>query len=230
MIMSLTKLELIEYVGNQLEHFFPDKNKFIAKDIAIAMDRTLEKLEYCFQHTNFRHYSKNGQANFQHLYSDQYSQFLYVLARELWCHSRNKPICDKLVMLNKSLNGLLCPYTVKLPDIFLFLHPIGTVIGNANFSDYLVIAQSVTINNSIGSDGKEQLNIGKGAFFSAGCKIVGFQPIGDYVSIGTNTIIHNREIPDNSIIYTDCDGVIKIKKRKKDCTAQKFFYKFLEDR
>ena len=44
MIMSLTKLELIEYVGNQLEHFFPDKNKFIGKDMAIAMDRTLEKL------------------------------------------------------------------------------------------------------------------------------------------------------------------------------------------
>lgn len=226
MVMSLTKAELKEYVGNQLSYFFPDKYVFEGNDVNIALDYTLEKLEYCFEHANFRHYSENGQANFKHLYSDQYSQFLYVLARELWCHSENKPICDKLVMLNKALNGILCPYTVKLPNIFLFMHPVGTVVGNANFSDYLVITQNVTINNSIGKDGIEQLNIGKGVFLSAGCKIVGNYPIGDYASIGVNTVIHNLEVPENSIVYTDSDGIIKIVKRKRECKAQAFYHKF----
>lgn len=226
MIMSLTQTELKEYVGKQLEHFFPDKYPFRGNDIDIALKHTLEKLEYCFEHIDFRHYSENGQANFKHLYSDQYSRFLYVYARELWCQSANKPICDKLVMLNKALNGILCPYTVKLPSIFFFLHPIGTVIGNANFSDYLVIAQNVTINHSIGMDGKEKLNIGKGVFFSAGCKVIGTEPIGDYSSIGVNTIIHKLAVPENSIAYTDRDGRVKIIKRKKECKAQQYFYKF----
>lgn len=224
MIMSLTRTELKEYVGRQLECFYPDKYRLSGDDTEIALDRALEKLEYCFERCDYCNYSVNGQANFRHLHSDQYSHFLYVYARELWCLSENKPICDKLVMLNRALNGILCPYTVKLPDIFLFAHPVGTIVGNANFSNYLVIAQNVTVNYSIGEDGKEQLNIGRGVFLGPGCKIIGIQPIGDYSSIGANSIIHNLEIPDNSIAYTDRDGGLKIIKRKRECKAQSYFH------
>lgn len=225
MVSSLTKTELKEYLAKQLNHLFPDNYKLKGTDTDIALNQALEKVEYCFSQINFRHYSENGEANFKHLYSDQYSQFLYIYARELWLLSQNKPICDKLVLLNKALNGILCPYTVKMPSIFFFLHPVGTVIGNANFSDYLVIAQNVTINNSINKDGIEELNIGKGVFLSAGSKIIGTQPIGDFSSIGVNTTIYNIEVPSNMIAYNDIDGVLVMKERKKQCKAQEFFYK-----
>lgn len=224
MIMSLTRNELKEYLSRQLDYFMPDMYKLIGNDTEEALDIALERMEYCLLHTKFRHYSKDGEANFQHLYSDQYSQFLYFYANSLWKLSRNKPLCDKMVVLNKALNGILCPYTVELPDIFLFLHPIGTIVGNAVYSDYLVLMQNVTINFADGSDGQEPLRIGKGVTLSTGCKIVGNKRIGDRSSIGTDTVIRNREIPDDMIAYTDEKGKLNIEKRKKRCRAEYYFH------
>lgn len=226
MQLSLSKKELKEYIGRQLSTFFPDKYRFKGHDIDVAFDNALDKMEYCFKHTNFKHYNIGGEVHFTHLYSDQYSQLLYWLSREIWLYSENKPISGKLVMLNRTLNGFFCPYTVKLPDIFLLIHPQGTIIGNANFSDYLVILQNVTINNSLDSNNLEQLNIGKGVFLSSGCKIIGSQPIGDYSSIGVNTVIHNIEVPHDSVAYTNRDGKFIIVPRKRDCKAQEFFLPF----
>lgn len=222
--MSLSKEELKTYLGRQMEVFTPDKYKLEGKDTDIALDLALERLEYCLVNTNFQHYSQNGQANFQHLYSDQYSQFLYFYANSLWKVSQNKPLCDKMVVLNKALNGLLCPYTVELPKIFLFGHPIGTIIGNAVYSDYLAIMQNVTINFADGSDGREPLKIGKGVVLSSGCKIFGNKPIGDRSSVGVNTVIYDTEVPDDTVAYTDNTGKLCMKKRSKSCKAESYFH------
>ncbi len=221
--MSITRNELKEYLSRQLDYFTPDGYKLEGADTESALDLALERLEHCMLHINFRHYSQDGQVNFQHLYSDQYSQFLYFYANSLWKLSQNKPLCDKMIVLNKSLNGILCPYTVELPDIFLFLHPIGTIVGNAVFSDYLVIMQNVTVNFADGSDGLEPLRIGKGVTLSAGCKIIGNKRIGDRSSIGTNTVIYNQEVGDDMIAYTDEKGELRIKRRKKECKAEYYF-------
>lgn len=228
MKMSITKAELFEYLKSQLEHFFPDKYKLEGKDVQIAFELALEKTEYCFEHINFRNFSINGEANFRHLYSDQYSQFLYFLGNTLWEMSGNSPICDKMVLLNRALNGILCPYTVKLPSIFLFSHPIGTILGNAVYSDYLVISQGVTVNYSNGSDGREPLVIGKGVFLCPGVQVIGNKRIGNRTSIGGGVVVHEKEIPDDSVVYRDDQGSMRIVKRKNTCKAQQYFYDDLE--
>lgn len=224
MKMSLNKIELAQYISKQLESFFPDKYRFEGKDINRAIDDALMRAEFCFEKINFRHFSENGEANFKHLYSDQYSQVLYLISNSLWKQAENKPICDKLVLLNRALHGILCPYTVQLPKIFFFVHPIGTVIGDALFSDYLAIAQNVTINKANGDDGKEALRIGRGVFLSAGCKIIGNGRIGDRVSIGVNTVIHNRDIPDDKVAFQNDCGKLVIKDRGDSFKAQEFFH------
>ena len=64
---------------------------------------------------------------FNHLNSDQFSTFLYFyLIHAL--QEKNKNICDKIYYLNKTLNSIdLFTTEVAMPDIFLLVHPVGTV-------------------------------------------------------------------------------------------------------
>lgn len=60
---------------------------------------------------------------------DQYSAFLYLYANSVWRLGGNKILADKLVLLNRALSGMWCSYKNNLPDIFVFGHAVGTVLG-----------------------------------------------------------------------------------------------------
>jgi serine O-acetyltransferase len=222
MEMSLTVSELKSYLSHQLENFFPDGHLFVGSDIERALKLALDRTEWCFKHITLPGYSSGGEARFSHLHSDQYSQFLYFLSNSLWKDSQNKPICDKLIFLNKTLNGMFYSYKGRLPDIFLFGHPVGSIIGNAEYSDFLVIFQNVTINTDAGPNGEVAPQLGKGVFLAAGAKIIGNKRIGDRVSIGVDTVIFNKEVESDSVAFTK-DGIVTITKRNKECKAQSFF-------
>lgn len=221
---SLTKSELRYYISSQLEHFFPDKNKFEGDDVCAALDLALERTEFCFKHITLNGYTDQNGAVLNHLHSDQYSQFLFFLSNSLWNISQNKPICDKLIFLNKVLNGMFYSYKCKLPNIFLFGHPVGTIIGNAVYSDFLVIFQNVTINTDSDEDGNPAPVLGKGLFLAVGAKIIGNKPIGNRVSLGVNALVHQRSVPDDYVVIHQSNGGMQYKMRKKDdCMAQQYF-------
>jgi serine O-acetyltransferase len=225
MIMSLNREELKTYLGAQLDTFFPDKYRFEGPDVDSAIDLGLERLERCFKEITFPAYSDDfGQTYFSHLHADQYAQFLYFFSNSLWKMSQNKPVCDKIMYLNRTLNNFFFSYKGGLPDIFFLGHPIGTVIGNAKYSDYLVILQNVTVNTDTDDDGNPAPALGKGLFLAAGAKIIGNKPIGDRVSISVDTVVYDQEIGDDKIVTTGSDGSIEIKDRiKKTCFAQNYF-------
>ena len=47
-----------------------------------------------------------------------------------WKQLENRAVCDKVLLLNKCFNNMFVLYKGKLPDIFLFRHPTGTILGN----------------------------------------------------------------------------------------------------
>lgn len=225
MYLSLPYDELQSYVAKQLEYNFPDKYIMRGNDIDQAFSSALERAEYSFSRTTLRDYSDDhGTALFSHLHSDQYAQFLYYFSNSLWELTENKPICDKLICLNKALNGYFFSYKCKLPDIFLFAHPIGSIIGNAGYSDFLVISQNVTINTGA-SQGPELLpQLGKGLFLGAGAKIIGREPIGNRGSIGVDAVVYGQAIPDDKIVERTPAGEIILRNRRaKTCAAQQYF-------
>lgn len=220
---SLNTNELKQYIGFQLEHFLPDKYKLEGKDIDIALKRALERTEYCFQHIKHVHYCNNGEAQFSHLHGDQYAQFLYFFSNSLWDISENKVICDKIIYLNRILNNFFFSYKANLPNIFRFQHPIGTIIGNANYSDFLVILQNVTINTDDNRGGGKPF-IGKGVFLAAGATILGDSKIGDFSSISANVTLYNEKIPASSVALLENGSERVIRPRKnKVCMAQRYF-------
>lgn len=231
MQLSLKKYDLKDYVKDQLATFFPDHYKMTGNDVDIAFELGLERLENCFKYLSFPAYCDNsGQTYFSHLHADQYGQFLYYFSNSLWKISQNRPICDKLMYLNRILNNFFFSYKGSLPDIFFLGHPIGTVLGNAVYNDFLVVLQNVTINTSTDENGDPAPVLGKGVFLGAGAKIIGNKPIGNCVSVSVDTVVYDRAIPDNMVATTSADGEIEIKRRKKKlCMAQNYFRVPIQD-
>lgn len=225
MQLSLPQNELKKYMKNQLATFFPDSYIMEGNDIDTAFTLGLERLENCFKYLTFPAYcDDNGQTYFSHLHADQYAQFLYYFSNSLWEISQNKCICDKIMYLNRMLNNFFFSYKGKLPDIFFLGHPIGTILGNAVYSDFLVVFQNVTVNTSEDASGNPAPILGKGLFLGAGAKIIGNKQIGDRVSISVDTVVYNQSIADDKVVITEKSGETKVIDRKKPtCMAQNYF-------
>ena len=225
MELSLKKDDLKSYMRKQVDFFFPDGYSMIGSDIDSAFDLGLERLENCFKYITFPAYcDDNGQTHFSHLHADQYAQFLYFFSNSLWKMSQNKPICDKLMYLNRTLNNFFFSYKGNLPDIFFLGHPVGAILGNAVYADFLVVFQNVTVNTSADEIGNPAPVLGKGLFLGAGAKIIGNKKVGNRVSISVDTVVYNQEIPDDKVVITDANGQTLITNRKKPkCMAQNYF-------
>ena len=225
MKLSLPEAELKTYIGKQINTFFPDGYEFGGSDIDKAFFEALKRTEYCFAHIKNGAYTDGkGNVFFSHLHADQYAQLLYFFSNSLWNISENKHICDKLIGLNRTLHGFYFSYKGKLPKIFFFNHPVGSVIGNAAYSDFLVVSQNVTINTGVSEDGRLVPELGKGLFLAPGAKIMGNEPIGDRVSIGVDAVIYNQTVGSDCVVERSADGKIIIRERRKpECKAQSCF-------
>lgn len=221
MILSLPTQELYEYVNVQTMMYFPDK--CTRGGDRNAFNLALERLEYCFMHISTKGYQENGQARFYHLHMDQYSAFLYYYANSIWKLKGNTAFADKLILLNRALSGMWVSYKNNLPDIFLLAHPVGSVLGNANYANYLVVLQNVTVNTVEKVKDNLSYNIGEGCFLSAGAKIVGDVNIGDWCTVGVNTVLHNRNLPDNTLAYNDSNGGLVVKSHDNHHIMSRFF-------
>lgn len=223
MQLSLRTDDLLGYVFKQVNHFFPDGQAKPDDDVRKAYAFALERAEYCFSKVKIKGYQRNGNAYFNHLHADQYSAFLYFFANSLWKMSQHKMLCDKLIVMNRSLHGIWFSYKGHLPDIFVFDHPIGAILGNAEYSDYLVVHQNVTVNTGAYQEGgRVTPALGSWLFLAAGAKIIGDETVGNRVSIGVDACVYKKSVPDDTLVYRDATGAICEKRHR--CIAEDYFY------
>ncbi|CAM2935274.1 hypothetical protein PASE110613_08355 [Paenibacillus sediminis] len=218
MELSLPYSDFKEYVAKQIEHFFPDKYSVHFRSSDVVFDLALERTEYCFKDVTLKAYYKDGHPFLNHLHSDQYTVFLWFLSNSIWYETSDEPLANKIFYLNKALHGFSCMYDTKLPDIFLLLHNVGTVLGKAEYSDYLVVAQGCTV----GAQNGKYPRLGKGVALLPNSSIIGNCTIGDRVSIGIGTTVYQRDVESQTVLFTDSNGVLKTKK-KADCWVQNFY-------
>lgn len=221
--------DIKKYVINQINVFFPDGSdvRYDDKEFAVAFDEALGRLEYCFNRIAIRGYyvfdeCRRRHPFFQHTHSDQYAVFLYYLANSLWVRYPEKSaVCDKLILLNKMLHGFWTTYKVKLPDIFILVHPLGSILGPAIYSNYLVVCQGVTV----GERRFSKNPIGEYCFFGGGSSVIGHEPVGNRCAIGINCTVLRTPVPDNSICFVDRNtGKTVIQPNKKErCRADVYF-------
>ncbi|WP_217266739.1 hypothetical protein [Paenibacillus tianmuensis] len=216
--LSLPLQAFRAYVSSQFNHFFPDGENVRFDDYAKIFEKAIHRTEFCFSHVTLSSYYKSQGPSLNHLHSDQYAVFLWFLSNTVWVETENQILANKLFYLNKTLHGFSCMYDTKLPDIFLLLHTVGTVLGKANYSDFLVVAQGTTV----GAHNGVYPVLGKGVSLLPYSSIVGRCTIGDRVSVGIGASVYQQDVRSDTVVFRNEDGSIRYK-QKDNCWAQKLF-------
>lgn len=194
--LSLDRGELLRYVIAQCDNLFPD-GKFRADESLIRCnDDAVMRLEYCFTHIKRKYFFDGRTFFFNHLQSDQYSMFLYFLSNSVFRLAGRHPFADKVYYLNKALHSIDVYYEVTLPEIFLFRHCVGTVLGRAEYRNYFTVGQNCTVGNN---RGVYPIFSEECAMYS-GSSVVGGGKVGSNVHITARSFIRNATIPDNSLV------------------------------
>lgn len=202
MKLSMSYREFQQYVLTQIDHFFPDGYKISNPSFKLVFDMAIERTQHCFSYVSLPTYSHNNQPVLNHLHSDQYAVFLWFLSSSVWNEFQDSCLANKLFGLNKALHGFSCMYDTALPNVFLLLHTVGTVLGKANYGDFFSVAHGCTV----GAQNNMYPCIGIGVSMLTHSSIIGNCNIGDFVSIGINATTYKANIPSMHMAYNSEKG------------------------
>lgn len=195
MRMTLDKNELLDCVCRQMKFFFPDKKTARKEELRRHLDLALQRIEYCFSKINISYFREGSDTFFNHLHGDHYAMFLYFLANTIHRNGGVRHDCIKLFQLNRCLHSIDAYFEVELPDIFLFVHPLGTVLGRAKYSNYLLVYQQCNVgsNKNIYPTLKEYVSLHPGASILGNCVVE------ENCKIGAGSLLLDRNLEENSL-------------------------------
>ena len=203
---SLRPDALAQLAAHQVNAMFPDGAKVASSDLSTSVTVALARLEHCFTRVNNKYFFDGTQAEFDHLHGDQYAMWLYLLGNQMFRDGGSVSACKKLFLLNKALHGCNVFYEVELPAIFLFVHPLGTVLGRGQYSDHLIAYQRV----GVGSNRDIYPTLGAHLTLRPGSAVLGRCSVGDHCSIAAESLLLDRDLPPNSVyIGNPRDHVIR---------------------
>lgn len=196
---SISENDMCFIIARQLNNMVPDLNQVSDQDLLPYVQTAFKRIFNCFKAINNKYYQENDDVYFNHLHSDHYCSFLYLVSNEAYLNNYTE-LATKLFLLNKYLHGLDLYFSVTLPEVFILVHPVGSVIGNAEYGNKIVIYQ----NCSIGSVVKEGRYIypkfGENIVLYSKTSIIGECVIGNNVIFGANSFVINSNISNNSLV------------------------------
>jgi serine O-acetyltransferase len=206
---SLSQARLSRYTAQQLNTFFPDENPVESSDLAPVLTQVFEKLSRCFSGLGIPYFWKDGEPYFNHLHSEQYAMYLYVLGNTVFQQGMDvQCIAVKSYLLNKALHGLEVFYEIQLPEVFWFAHAIGSVLGRASYGNRIAVMQGCTIGNK----GGVYPIFGERVVLCAGSTVLG-GVIGSDVCIGAGSLLVNETVPDSCTVVGSSPHVRILRKR-----------------
>jgi len=189
--------DLSLYVANQVSNFFPDISVG-GREFSSFIDRTLERLDFCFSRIHIKYYAEDGAAVFNHLNTNHYASFLYFLSNTIYRETGDPTLAEKVFALNKALHGLDLFYEVEMPDVFMLVHPVGAVLGRAKYGNYLCVYQGCSVGADL--DGVYP-TLGEGVVLFGGSRVIGDSLLGDNCWIAPNAVVMDTEVPKDSIVF-----------------------------
>ena len=196
-IWSLKPPDLAAYVTRQLNTFFPDSDFVSVTTLEMFMDAACKRTETCFSEIRIKYFYEGDSPCFNHLNSDHYAMFLYLLSNSIFRAGGPLSVATKVFLLNKALNGIDAFYSISLPEVFLFVHPVGTVLGNAKYGNYFAVYQ----NCSVGSDNEGNYpQFGDGILLYAGSSVIAKSHLGNNVVLGAKAFLINTDVSNNSLV------------------------------
>lgn len=195
LIWSLPPGKFAAYLARQADAFFPDGSAVNEGAILRALEAVTDRYIRIATVGRSKYFRDESGLRLDHLNSDQSTILLYLLANHLG-KTGDEAAAAKLYLLNKALHGVEAYYAVELPDIFTFSHSVGTVLGRADYGNYLVVSQGCTVGNVRA----KYPRFGEGTILFAGAAVLGDCQVGDNVCFGAGCLVVNKDIPSNSVV------------------------------
>jgi len=193
---SLSVDDLALYISKLLNNYFPDSHVVDPAHINEHLPAALERLATCMSGIHRKYFNESNHVRFDHMNSDHMTMFLYLLGNTIWNQSGSVTIPTKLFYLNKVMNAVDLYFSVKMPEVFCLVHPVGSVIGNAHYGNYVAIYQGCTVG---AVDGVYPV-FGEGTILYAGATVLGETVCGDNVVFAARSFVINSNIPAQSVV------------------------------
>lgn len=177
MEMDLSMPELEIHVNRQLINMFGP-----CGDISPFLQTALKRVEKCFKVTRNSYYKSWRGGYFSPYHSGQYSIFLYYLANTIFQSGGDCKLATKLYYLNKIMNSVDWYYEIQLPEYFGVEHPIGSVMGRAQYTSGFFFFQGCTVGGDKGIEPKYP-KIGENVILYSNATVLG------NVTIGNNVVV-----------------------------------------
>lgn len=151
------------------------------------------------------HFNKINSKYYQIInpyHSGQMFIILYKLSYYIQKNYNLDILADKIYYLNKIMNCIDVYHKVKLPEVFNCEHPVGSVLGKAEYSDYFMFYQNCTVGGNYDKENKINYpKFGKNVTLFSYSSILGNCNIGNNVIFSSHAYIKDTDIPDNSIVF-----------------------------
>jgi len=193
---SLTNM-MLNYVLKQCEYHFPDGITPDKTEAHSIISQGLSELKTCFSYLRDPYFSGDFLKTFNYLNGDHYSMFLYKISHISFLKFNNVNFSEKLFQLNRSLHGIDAFYKIKLPPVFQFAHPLGTILGGAEFGNFFCVHQGCTIGNK---EAGGYPSFGEGVILFSGASIIGKSKIGNNVVFGAGSRQIDGNVADNTLV------------------------------
>ncbi len=133
--------------------------------------------------------------------SVQWMNFLYRVSHEIYKKKGGCSTADQVYYLNKIMHSNDWFYAINLPIHFHCEHPLGSVLGKADYGDYFFVYQGTTVGGNRSKGVLSYPKIGENVILFANAVVLGNTVIGDNVVVSAGTQIINDTVPDNSIVF-----------------------------
>lgn len=193
---SLAEAELSAYLARQLSNFYPD-GEVRPESLARHVNEALERSAGCFSAVRDKYLPAGPEGSFDHLHTDQYAAFLYFVANTIHCRGGDRSLAAKIYALNKALHGLDVYFEVELPEVFYFIHPVGTVLGRATYANFFIVYQRCTV----GGNERVYPTLGEGLVMYGGSSVIGGCTVGPNVRLSAGCAVFEKDIPGDSVVF-----------------------------
>lgn len=217
MILEIDKDSIISLVFKQVGNLFSIGSEEV-EELKASFDSALAACEENFRNSESKYYMREiggkKDAYFNPFHSVQWMTFLYYLGHLIYKKGSATKICDKLYYLNKVMNGLDMFYAIEMPSHFGAEHPVGSVMGRAQYSDGFFFYQGCTVGGTRDKEGNLYYPvIEENVRMYANSSILGRCHIGRNAQIGAGSLVKNQDVPVDSIVFGQSPNLI-IKKSK----------------
>lgn len=213
----LNQNELTAYIARQLDNLFPDGSVEPA-EMEVYIKTAIKRFKHSYDVIDDKYFNADGDLVLNHLHTDQYALFLYFLSNTIFRRKGDAALASKVYALNKALHAVDLFYEVELPDIFCLVHPVGTVLGRANYSNHLVVYQRCSVGSNTEQD---RPTLEEGVVMFGNSAIIGKCHIGPNAWLSFGTIIMDQDVPPDSVVFGRSPN-LTIKPTKRNVIRDRF--------